>query len=187
MDGMKDVGGSAMGSMKDVGGSAMSVVPGQEETEEEKRARLHAAADRVQQAEWEGEIPSAVHKDLETIFSIVDTAGNGKLSKEEWVAAGLAEEVFAQIDRDGSGDIDFNELAFAADEDMFGDFGSAFSGGLGGISNMGSGLMDGMKDVGGSAMGSMKDVGGSAMSVVPGQEETEEEKRARLHAAADRV
>ena len=58
--------------------------------------RLHAAADRIQKAEWENEIPAEVHKDLETIFSIVDTTGNGKLSKEEWLAAGLQEEVFNQ-------------------------------------------------------------------------------------------
>ena len=63
------------------------------------------------------------------------------------------------MDKDKSGDITFDELAFAADEDVFDDFGSAFSGGLGGIGDLGSGLLDGVKDM-----------GGAAMSVVPGAE-----------------
>ena len=89
MDGMKDVGGKGMNFVPDI-----PDVPGMEETDEQRKARLLAAAERIQTAEWESEIPAQVHKDLNTVFEIVDTAKNGKLSLEEWTTAGLQEDVF---------------------------------------------------------------------------------------------
>ena len=56
-----------------------------------------------------------------------------------------------RIDTDGSGDIDRDELIVAAKGDMFSDFSSVFTGGVGTLHNMGSGVVGGLTDVGGAA------------------------------------
>merc|ERR1740130_927917 len=95
--------------------------------EDARKARLKTAADTIQAAKWEKEIPAEIKVELEMIFAILDGDKTGKISLEEWKKAGLEEDVFNQVDK--SGTITFDTLIFAADEDTFGDsFGSAFGG-----------------------------------------------------------
>ena len=56
--------------------------------------RLKTAADAIQAAEWENEIPPAIKVELEFMFAILDRDKTGKISMEEWKAAGLPEEQF---------------------------------------------------------------------------------------------
>merc|ERR1712000_428837 len=143
--------------------------------DETRRARLHAAAARVQEAEWEDEIPAAVHRDPEEMFAILDKSETGSITLSDWLEAGLDEAVFNQIDTDRSGTIEFSELVFAADEDTFTDFSAVM-------------CMPAMPDM--PAMPEMPSfMGGAAEKPVRElvKEMDDETRRARLHAAAARV
>ena len=58
--------------------------------------RLHEASARVQEAEWEAEIPAAVQRDLEEMFAILDKSDTGSITLSDWTEAGLDEAVFNQ-------------------------------------------------------------------------------------------
>ena len=56
--------------------------------------RLKTAADAIQAAEWETEIPPAIKVELEFMFAILDKDKTGTIKIEEWKAAALPEEQF---------------------------------------------------------------------------------------------
>jgi Ca2+-binding EF-hand superfamily protein len=58
--------------------------------------------------------PSGAERSAE-FFHKIDTSNDGKLSKEEWLAAGRRERGFQRIDTDKSGAITPDELKAAAE------------------------------------------------------------------------
>ena len=55
---------------------------------------MKAAADAIEAAEWESDIPPQIKVELEFMFAILDKDKTGKISMEEWKAAGLEEKDF---------------------------------------------------------------------------------------------
>ena len=85
----------------------MPKMPGQKSAKEKvadmddetKTKELLAASERVQNAEWEDEIPVPVAQDLEMMFAILDKDGIGAITLSTWTSEGLKEDAFYKIDK----------------------------------------------------------------------------------------